>query len=129
MPWYTRRMKARSRKAHKELLVQYAIMGALAVCILVLAYAVWGIARKEEIARKAVEERKAELAVLKERKAVYEANVAELSTDRGQEATLRQNHGVARAGEEVIIVVPPEEKTLGPKIPWYRRVLGFFGFW
>lgn len=122
-------MDRRSKKAHKELLTQYAIMLALGIVIVILIYAVWGIARKEEIARKAVEERRAELAVLAERKAVYEANVAELSTDRGQEATLRQNHGVARAGEEVIIVVPPEEKALGPKLPWHKRFLSWFGVW
>lgn len=108
---------------------EYALAAFLLVVVLVLLWAVWGIARKEEIARSAVEDRKVELAILKERKAVFEENLAELSTDRGQEATLRQNHGVARAGEEVIIVVPPKDDGLVPHLSWYKRLLGWFGIW
>jgi cell division protein FtsB len=108
---------------------EYALAGFLVLVVLILAWAVWGIARKEEIARRAVDDRKGELAVLNERKAVFEDNLAELGSDRGQEATLRQNHGVAKAGEEVIIVVPPKDDGLDPKLPWFKRFLGFFGIW
>ncbi len=108
---------------------EYALALFLAVLFLVLAWAVWGIARKEEIARSAVDDRKSELAVLNERKAIFEQNLEELGSARGQEATLRQNHGVARPGEEIIIVVPPKEDELGPHLPWYTRLLGWFGIW
>lgn len=108
---------------------EYLLAAFLVLLILILVWGVWGLAQKEERARKAVEDRKKELAILKERKEVFEANLAELSTDRGQEATLRQNHGVARPGEEVIIVVPPKEDELDPHFPWYKRMLGFFGIW
>ncbi len=118
-----------SRQQQAARVREYALAGALLLVVLVLAWAVWGLARKEEIARRAVEERKAELATLNERKAVFEENLAELASERGQEATLRQNHGVAKAGEEVIIVVPPKSDGLDPKLPWYRRLLGFFGIW
>lgn len=119
--------KTRKQRAIKA--GEYALVAFLVLVVLILAWAVWGIARKEEIARKAVDDRKQELAVLNERKAVFEDNLAELGSDRGQEATLRQNHGVAKAGEEVIIVVPPKDDGLDPKLPWYKRFLGFFGIW
>ncbi len=122
-------MPRTSRQQQAKQVREYALAGALLLVVLILAWAVWGLARKEEVARRAVEERKAELAILNERKAVFEANVAELGSDRGQEATLRQNHGVAKSGEEVIIVVPPKDDGLDPKLPWYRRFLGFFGIW
>lgn len=117
------------KRTPKQQASEYVLAGLLGIVFLVLLWAVWGIAKKEEIAREAVEDRKAELAVLKERKAVFEENLAELSTARGQEATLRQNHGVARSGEEVIIVVPPKEDELNPNMPWYTRLLGWFGIW
>ena len=122
-------MARTSKRTAKQQVGEYVLAGLLGIIILVLLWAVWGIARKEEIARSAVEDRKAELAVLNERKAVFEENLAELSTERGQEATLRQNHGVARSGEEVIIVVPPKEDELDPTMPWYSRLLGWFGIW
>jgi cell division protein FtsB len=122
-------MPRTSKRQHAKRVGEYLLASGLSVLFLVLLWAVWGIARKEEIARSAVDDRKSELAVLSERKAVFEDNLAELSTERGQEATLRQNHGVARAGEEVIIVVPPKEDELDPYMPWYKRLLGWFGVW
>lgn len=108
---------------------EYAIAGALSLLIVWLLFLIWGIARKEEIARKAMDDRKGELAVLEERKAMLTGNLEELRSDRGQEATLRQTYGVARPGEEVIIVVPPKEPPPQPKLPWWQKVLGFFGIW
>lgn len=122
-------MPRKSKRQHAQRIGEYLLAGGLSILLLVLLWAVWGIAQKEEIARSAVDDRKSELAVLSERKAVFEDNLAELSTERGQEATLRQNHGVARAGEEVIIVVPPKEDELDPHMPWYKRLLGWFGIW
>lgn len=117
------------RKPTKQRVGQYALAAFLALLLLWLCFLVWGIVRKEEIARGAVEDRKSELATLEARKAILEGNLSELSTDRGHEATLRQTYGVARPGEEVIILVPPKEAPPQPKLPWYQRVLGWFGFW
>ncbi|MEK7510952.1 MAG: hypothetical protein AAB582_01840 [Patescibacteria group bacterium] len=116
-------------KSRKKEISQYAIAASLVLAILWLSWLVFGIIRKEEVARKAVAETKHELATLEARKTALEANMAELNTDRGQEATLRQTYGVARPGEEVIIVVPPEEKPEEVKLPWHKKFLGFFGIW
>lgn len=120
------------RKRNKELPIdirQILIIAVFAVVIVVLASAVWGIAKKESVARHAVRDREAELAALELRRAAFEANVAELSTTRGQEAALRKSHGVAKPGEEVIIVVPAEEMPEEPKISLWKRFLGWFGIW
>lgn len=117
------------RKPTRHKLGEYILAGFLALFLVWLLFLVWNLARKEEIARAAVSERKAELAALEARRAVLEANVEELATERGQEATLRQTYGVARPGEEVIIVVPPKEQPMGPLLPWWQRLFGWFGFW
>ena len=118
----------RSRSRKKEA-GQYAIAAVLALAIIWFSWLVFGITRKEEVARRAVAETKAELATLEARKETLEANMAELNTERGQEATIRQTYGVARPGEEVIIVVPPEEAAEKVQLPWYKKFLGFFGIW
>ena len=118
-----------ARKSRKQEASQYAIAAVLVLAIIWFSWLVFGIAQKEEVARRAVAETKNELASLEARKTTLEANMAELNTDRGHEATLRQNYGVARHGEEVIIVVAPKEGPEEIKLPWYKKVLGFFGIW
>jgi cell division protein FtsB len=105
---------------------EYVIAGALAVLVLWLAWLLLGIIQKEEIARRAVTDTKAELATLNSRQTTLKQNLAELDTQRGQEATLRENYGVAKPGESVIIVVPPKEAVVAPKLPWWRKFLGWF---
>jgi cell division protein FtsB len=118
-----------ARRPKKQEVGQYAIAATLVLGIIWLSWLVFGIARKEEVARRAVAETKAELVSLEARRTALEANMAELSTHRGQEATIRQTYGVARPGEEVIIVVPPEAEPENIKLPWWKKALGFFGVW
>jgi cell division protein FtsB len=117
------------RRSRKKEVGQYALAAVLALAILWFSWLIFGIARKEEVARRAVAETKTELALLEDRKVSLEANMAELDTPRGHEATLRQTYGVARPGEEVIIVVPPDEEPEKIELPWYKKFLGFFGIW
>lgn len=102
-------------------------MALLILVLLWLAYQVYNIALKEEIARQAASDAKRELAHLEERKETLEENLANLGTERGQEATLRETFGVARPGEEVIIVVPDAEGGEGGKLPWWRQIFSWFG--
>lgn len=99
----------------------------LATCWLVLL--VLGIFKKQEIARMAVKDTQAELELLEERRGTLAANLAELETDRGQEASLRQNFGVARPGEEVIIVVPKKVLTPPPELTIWQRIKEAVVFW
>jgi cell division protein FtsB len=116
------------RRTRKDRMREYVIAAALSLLIIWLLSLVWSIARKEEIARGTVKETQAELALLREREGVLEANLAELNTERGQEASLRQTFGVAKPGEEVIIVVPEKELAPPPPLPWWRRALNIFSF-
>lgn len=97
----------------------------LLLAIVWLTSLVWGIWRKEMVAREAVLTTRAELAALEERQARLAAQVAELETPRGQEATLRQNLRVARPGEEVIIVVPEQAPLPPPPPTFWERVRDF----
>ncbi|HYD93327.1 MAG TPA: hypothetical protein VEB18_02620 [Candidatus Paceibacterota bacterium] len=105
----------------------YIIAGVLCVVLLWLLWLVWGIFQKEERARHAAEEAQAQLEALTEREATLRANLADLRTERGQEASFRETYGVARPGEEVIIVVPPGEGEDLGELPWWRTFLGWFG--
>ncbi len=105
----------------------YLIAGVLLFVFCSLLYGVVDLFGKEERARIAAKDAEAALTSLSEREAKLTASLAELSTERGQEASLRETYGVAKPGEEVYIVVEPSEgKDLG-ELPWWRTLFGSFG--
>lgn len=116
------------RRPTRNRLREYAVAAVLSLIIIWLLSLIWSIARKEEIARRTVNETRAELALMEERKNILRGNLAELETERGQEATLRQTFGVAKPGEEVIIVVPSKELPPPPPLSWWQKALDFIGF-
>ena len=115
------------RRLSRQRVREYIIAGLLALLILWLAWLLFGIFRKEEIARRAVTDTRADLATLQAREVALKENIAELNTPRGEEATLRDTYGVAKPGEGVIIVVPSQVATSSPPLPWWRKFMGLFG--
>jgi len=122
--WYTQSMSRHKTVPIKE----YLIAGSLILVIIWFVFLIMGIARKEEIARHAVKDTHAQLAALDERRATLQQNLDDLSTDRGQEAVLRQTYGVAKPGEQVIIVVPPKATPPPPPLPWWKEALIWLKF-
>lgn len=118
-----------ARKSSKDQIRTIVVTTILVCAVVWLLVLIVGIVQKEERARKAARDTEAQLAILKEREATLQATLDELATERGQEATLRETYGVARPGEEVIIVVPPKEATSTPPLPWWKKALGWFGIW
>ena len=115
------------RRSTRNRLREYVITAFLSLLIIWLLSLVWGIARKEEIARHTVRDTQAQLAALESRKQVLADTLKDLSSERGQEASLRQTFGVAKPGEEVIIVVPPKDAPPPPPKPWWRKALDAVG--
>lgn len=104
-----------------------ALAALLTLLILWFAYLLWGIVQKEERARADVRDTKAQLASLESREATLNSDLDALATPRGKEAAMRDTLGVARPGEEVIIVVPPLAATTSASAPsWWDWFLGWF---
>ena len=105
---------------------EIAITGGLILAILWLTHLVYGIFHKEEVARQAVNNTRAELATLDQRKETLAATVNGLDTDRGKDASLREAYGVAKPGEDVIIVVPKKDALPPPPPTFWEKVRAFF---
>lgn len=105
---------------------QGIVVGVLLVVAFWLASLTWGLLGKAEIAVTQAHDARAQLAALESRKQVLEGNIATLSTPLGKDAAIRQAFGVAKPGEEVIVVVPPAAPTSTPAVPWWQRVLNWF---
>lgn len=96
----------------------------LATVILIFAWNVlsfWNKMQDTEQNRKLVE---AKVAALKEQKEKLTADIESLKTDQGKERVFRENFGLAKEGENVIIVV--EDKNL-PAAP-IKASNGFWSF-
>ena len=101
----------------------------IGILLLVAAWfvsVIWGLAGKAQIAVTQAGEAKWQYQALEERKATLQANLAALDTTRGRDAAIRTSFGVARPGEEVIVVVPPVEATSTPPLSWWQKILSWF---
>lgn len=102
------------------------IIGIAVLVAVWLMSLIWGLAGKAQIAVTQANDAKRQYQALEERKATLQANVAALDTNRGRDAAIRTAFGVARPGEEVIVVVPPMPATSTPPLSWWQKVLSWF---
>ncbi|CAM6001439.1 unnamed protein product [Sphagnum balticum] len=114
--------KAARRKISTK---DYIVAGVLTLLLIWLIELNVSIFHKEEIARNAARSTQEQLTSLKARETTLQQNISELSTERGQEATLRDTFGVARPGEGEIIVVPAKVATTTPPETFWQQWLGW----
>jgi cell division protein FtsB len=111
----------RARQFRRGLLI-----GVLLLVIFWLVSLIWGLLGKAQVAIKESRDAEWQYRALEERKATLEANLAALQTDRGRDAAIRTSFGVAKPGEEVIVVVPPATSTATETPPWWQRLFDWF---
>jgi cell division protein FtsB len=101
------------------------VLVLLGIIILVFAWSVLGFWNKMAETGKNKEAVLDKVAELKEQKQKLLADINSLQTEEGKEKFFRENYGLAKEGENVIIVV--EDKTLPPP-PKTSFSDGFFSF-
>ncbi len=101
-------------------------IGILLLVIFWLLSLIWGLFGKAQIAVSQANDTKGQYQALEERRAALQADLAVYNTARGQDAAVRTAFGVARPGEEVIVVVPPVAATATPPLPWWQMILNWF---
>ena len=122
--WFILSSMRSSRQAYLRGLLSTAL---LSLGIIWLVLLTWNLYEKERLAHLSLQETKSELDAVMARRATLAHDIADLDTPRGQEALLRGTLGVARFGEQVIIVVPQASSTLGTPLSWWQRVWGVSG--
>ena len=97
----------------------------LGIIILIFSWSVirfWG---KMAETRKNKEIAEAKTETLREQKGALRADIEKLETDRGKEEFFRENYGLAKEGEEVIIIV---DKAPTAEEPERGRISSFLSF-
>ena len=102
------------------------LIGILMLVAFWLASLIWGLAGKAQVAVDEAGKARRRYQALENRKEALEADLAALETARGKDAAIRIAFGVARPGEEVIVVVPSETATSTQELSWWRKILSWF---
>ena len=105
---------------------QGVLLGVLALTAIWLASLIWGLAGKARVAIGQEAEARRQYEALEARKSTLQANLAELGTLRGKDAAIRTAFGVAKVGEEIIVVVSPATSTPTSTPGFWQRVLDWF---
>lgn len=107
-------------------------LGLLALFILVViaASGVWGVFQKERETAARRAEAEALRVDLEARAKKLQADIMTLRSDRGLEATLRAQYGLAEEGEGLIVIVEPpatkEAEATSTSRDWFSKI---FWWW
>ncbi|OGG94173.1 hypothetical protein A2609_00110 [Candidatus Kaiserbacteria bacterium RIFOXYD1_FULL_47_14] len=87
---------------------------------------IWGLVGKAQVAVREAHNAERQYQTLEKRKQMLEANLVVLATDRGRDAVIRTTFGVARPGEEVIVVVSPATTAPTSTPSWWQKIVSWF---
>ena len=82
---------------------------ALLAILLVALSGVWDVYQKERESRTLREQSERQASELSQQASSLHENIAKLQTDRGKETVLREQYNVGKRGEQLIIIVEPEQ--------------------
>jgi len=102
------------------------LIGILLLVAFWLISIIWGLIGKAQVAVSQANEAKAQYQILEDRKAMLKANLSALGTARGQDAAIRTSFGVAKPGEEVMVVVPSTTSAPTTTPSWWQFILDWF---
>lgn len=119
----------RQKQKMRRALYSKTTLVVLAGVFLFLLLKTWGIYEKERMSHESLEDARREQEELSVRADALAAEVARLETDAGFEEVLRDRYGVAKKGEEVIVLIdkdsdtmPLEESSQG----WWQKIKSWF---
>ena len=101
------------------------------VLLLILAIAVrgvWGVYKKSQESRELKIEAEATLNDLQTREKELRADIANLKSDRGVEAELRERYDLAKEGESVVVIVDPPAPPPEPKPTTFQKFKSWFSW-
>jgi len=103
------------------------LIAALLLVIIWLGFLIIGLAGKVYFTWSIARDTQRQAAVLHAREETLKKNIAALNTPQGREAAIRTAFGVARPGEQVIIVVPPHQAATSTATgtSWWQRLFGW----
>ena len=118
----------RERHDPMRLMWRRVIAVILLALIGIAVNGVWGVYKKSHESRDLRTESEATLNDLKSREQELRTDIANLSSDRGVEAELRERYDLAREGESVVVIVDPPAPPPEPTPTPFQRFKSMFSW-
>lgn len=122
-------MKERHKALARLFWRRITLVSLMAVSVFA-AFAVWGVYKKEQESRMLRLQAESQLYDLQDQQRNLSERISGLNTQKGKEAILREQYGVAKSGESVVIIVEAEKADMAPEESgvrvWVRK---FVPFW
>lgn len=118
------------RRRFKRFLHSRYAIAILGVICLVLLHSVWGLYQKYEKSKEIVARVQSNASLLQTRETSLSQSINDLNTQEGRENILRDQFGVVKEGEKMVVIVDDVSGTdtaAKPSAGWWSRFLGFFG--
>lgn len=112
------------RRLWRNIMQSKPVLVLLGVVILAFAWSVLGFWNKMQETQKNKQMAEAKVAELEQQKEKLLSDINNLNTIEGKERIFRENYGLAKEGEEVIIVVEDKNSVTAPA----KDSFGFFSF-
>ena len=109
----------------RDVIESKPVLILLGVGILVFAWSVFGLWNKMEDTTKNKKIVENQITSLEQQKEKLTSDINSLNTDEGKEKVFRENFGLAKAGENEIVIL---DDTNLPATPAVASPSGFFGF-
>lgn len=118
------------RHDHVRLLWQRLGIIALLLVLILAISGVWSVYKKEHASRELRDQAQRQASDLSRQVSDLKMSIAKLETDRGKEEVLRQQYNVGKQGEQLIIIVDPEQpKPIEASSTIMKWVHKFLPFW
>lgn len=101
----------RQRNEPVRLLGRRLLLAGLCALVVAGSFGVWGTYQKERESAALDAEAEAQAADLSQREAKLTSDIADLETNRGKEAALRQQYALAAQGESMVLIVDSSAQT------------------
>lgn len=119
----------RQRKDPTRLLWRRIGLFALFVLVCFAGWSVWGAWQKDQTSEALKEQSQAQLVGLSAQDQTLQQNIAQLQSDRGKEAALREEYSVGEQGENMIVIVDATSTPPPPPPSLIDKLKKAFSWW
>lgn len=119
----------RQKQKMRKVMYSKWMFGVLGLLLCVMVWKTWGIFQKERMAHRVLEESRLEHAALAQQAEELSTDIDHLNTEEGLEEVVRDRYGVAKDGEQVIVLIEEESTEFskeGEETGFWAKVKAFF---